>query len=273
MANRTPWFQLPIVLIVAVVGAPRAVEAARPAAAAVSPSEVEQVGLFEAAASGRVEVKVVAKDSTEVCLMVTNKTDRPLGVVLPAAFAAVPALAQFAWPGQNQPAAQQAPQPLAVANRQAWPPGALANVPPNPGPLWNIAPEKVGRVVLPAVCLEYGRPNPRAKFAYEVRPLEEVTARPGVARLVEMLGRGEIGQRAAQLAAWHLNNDMSWARLAGLRQRASIGTLPLFARADLDAARRAVEELSESGDPSARETGRDVAGESAIVAADRADAR
>jgi hypothetical protein len=52
------------------------------------------VDLFDAMKSGDVDVKFVAKNSREGQLLVKNKTDQPLTVKLPDAFAAVPVLAQ-----------------------------------------------------------------------------------------------------------------------------------------------------------------------------------
>ena len=39
-----------------------------------------------------------------------------------------------------------------------------------------------------------------------------------------MLGTGRIAQRAAQVAAWHLNNDLSWQELAAKRLNFANGT-------------------------------------------------
>jgi hypothetical protein len=35
-----------------------------------------------------------------------------------------------------------------------------------------------------------------------------------VIELCRLLGQGQVPQRAAQAAAWHLNNDISWQELA-----------------------------------------------------------
>jgi hypothetical protein len=241
------WFALVALLSgVALLGSP--VRAAAPQA---DPPQPQMVELLAGVESGQIEARLIARDSTQCRLLVTNKTDRPLSVALPEAFAAVPVLAQLA--PQLQPQPQRQPQPLGIPGpRQPW-----ANPWQNPGgpagpwnvqngPLWNIAPEKVASVRLPTVCLEYGRPDPRPKIDYAVKPLRQVTQKQGIAEVCAMLGRGEIRQRTAQLAAWHLSNDMSWGRLAGLRRRASIGSLPLYSRSDIAAAKRAVEKALEA---------------------------
>ena len=93
---------------------------------------------------------------------------------------------------------------------------------------FNIAPEATQKVKLETVCLDYGHPTPRPAMKYEIRPVAAVTDKEGLAELCELLGRREIGHRAAQLAAWHLSNGMSWEKLAGLRTKQAIGTIPVL---------------------------------------------
>jgi len=45
-------------------------------------------------------------------------------------------------------------------------------------------------------------------------PIESYAKSTAVAEVVKMLGRGEIDQRSAQAAAWHLQNGLSWEELA-----------------------------------------------------------
>ncbi|MBR5243786.1 MAG: hypothetical protein IKW13_06080, partial [Thermoguttaceae bacterium] len=56
--------------------------------------ESQAVELFKAMEEGLVEVKLVPKNSLESSLSVTNKTNRPIVVDMPSAFAGVPVLAQ-----------------------------------------------------------------------------------------------------------------------------------------------------------------------------------
>ena len=56
--------------------------------------ESQAVELFQAMEEGLVEVKLVPKNSLESSLSVTNKTNRPIVVDMPSAFAGVPVLAQ-----------------------------------------------------------------------------------------------------------------------------------------------------------------------------------
>jgi hypothetical protein len=107
--------------------------------------------------------------------------------------------------------------------------------------LFNVAPEQVAKLPLTAVCLDYGKPTPRAAMKYEVKPIASVTDKEGVAEVCEMLGRGEIGQSVAQLAAWHLNNGLSWEKLSHLQQRGALGMVPTYTSRQIAAAKQAVE--------------------------------
>ena len=230
--------------------------------------QAEAVEIFAGIDNGQLEVQLIAASSAKCTLLVTNTTDKPLSVQLPPALAGVPVLAQQLGPfndqfdfDRNNRQDRNTPQPIGIG------PGPMMNnfrnpmmnIMPNrgwnmnPGVQFNIPPEKVGKLKLPAVCLEHGLPNPRPKIKYELRPIESVTEKAGIAELCALLGRKEIPQRVAQLAAWHINNDMSWEKLAGLRKRASLGTQPMYPRREIQAGKKAAEkaiELAKESRPS-----------------------
>jgi hypothetical protein len=238
-------------------------------------SEDETVELFAGIEQGKLEARMIPKDSTECRIFITNKTDEPLNVSLPGALAGAPVLAQFA-PGNFQPGMQpfpgnqpfagnqnNAPQQLGIGNPFGNVPGMgnpgnqFFNVPgannnaipgmgrrrqPNFAP-FNIAPENVAQLRLRCVCLEYGKPNPRPRMDYEIKPIESVSEKPEVRELCRMLGHGLVSQRGAQAAAWHLANDMSWEKLAKLRRKLAMGriTQPFFTSRQLAEGKKAAE--------------------------------
>ena len=55
----------------------------------------QPVEMFEGMQSGNVDVTIKAKDAADSTLIVTNKTDKPLAIQMPATFSAVPVLRQF----------------------------------------------------------------------------------------------------------------------------------------------------------------------------------
>jgi hypothetical protein len=96
------------------------------------------------------------------------------------------------------------------------------------GGLFKVEPEKVGKLKMTSVCLEYGKPDPNAHKEYELRPLDTVVGDPVTMEAVKMLARGEIDQKGAQAAAWHLCNGLTWEEL-----EKKIGRKHLTGRVDL----------------------------------------
>jgi hypothetical protein len=228
------------------------------------------VEIFSAQEDGKLEVKLIPKGSADCRVLIKNVSDQPLNVTLPEAFAGVPVLAQqFGANMMNNSAG--APQQLGIGNPFGRNSGLgfpnrggnrggnqMFNVPmgrnnlfPNFGQNFapfNVAPEKVAQLKLKSVCLEHGKPTPRPAMRYEIRPIEAVTDKAEVHELCRMLGRGEVSQRVAQAAAWHLANDMSWQELAALKKRVlPLGRIPqpFFAPVELVEGKKAVDEATE----------------------------
>jgi hypothetical protein len=179
------------------------------------------VDMFEAIENGDIAVQLIPKDSTQCRVLIRNKTDQPLNVKLPEAFAGVPALAQ-AGAGKSSSSSGK-------SNTQQTTGGGMGGMGMGGGMgggmgMFNVPPEHVGQFKVATVCLEHGKSEPRAAVPYEIKRLESFTAKPGVREVCEMLAGGRINQRAAQAAAWHLNNGMSWQELASKRLRFANGT-------------------------------------------------
>jgi hypothetical protein len=179
----------------------------------VNPQTVE---MFSAIEKGQIAVKLIPKDSSQSRVMIENKTDKPLTVKLPDTFAGVPVLAQA------RPGGAGAGTGSSGNNSNQSMGGGMGGM--GGGGMggmgmgmMNIAPEKVGQLRVTTVCLEHGKAEPRANIPYEIKPLENVTNKPAVAELCRMLGTGQLNQRAAQAAAWVLNNDMTWQNLSAKR--------------------------------------------------------
>ena len=201
-----------------------------------APREVE---LFAAMERGEVDVVLIPRDSKKVTIQVANKTDKPLSVRLPAAFAGVPVLAQLFPPpggGPLAPGGGGAPQALGV------PGGGGAN--PLFGGVMNIPPGKIVKVKRPEVCLEHGKPEPGPRIAYRIAPLEEATGDAGVRELLTHYACDSSNQRIAQLAAWHFANDMTWRQLDALTiKHINRQVTRQFSRDEILAARKLVEAL------------------------------
>ncbi|MCE9531908.1 MAG: hypothetical protein K8T89_12405 [Planctomycetes bacterium] len=174
------------------------------------------VDLFEGMQSGKLEVKMIVKDSTEGRIMIKNTSDQPLNVRLPETFAGVPVLAQFGGGGGGMGAGGGGNQGVGGGMGGGGGGGGMGGGGGGGagGGFFNVPAEQVGDVKFACVCLDHGKADPNPNKQYEIRPLESYTTKPAVIELCRLLGQGQVPQRAAQAAAWHLNNNMSWQELA-----------------------------------------------------------
>ncbi|MFO0914566.1 MAG: hypothetical protein U0795_16530 [Pirellulales bacterium] len=213
-------------------------------AAAKTPAK--NVELFSAMEAGDIEVKFVPKDASQATVVIKNRTQQPLQIELPAAFAAVPVLAQqrggnAAVPGGvgglggNQQNTQGGrPQGMGGGMGGMGMGGmgmggmGMGGMGMGMG-MMNVGPEKSTKFKVATVCLEHGKPDPTPRIAYEIRRIEDFTSKGEVIELCRMLGRGDIDQRSAQAAAWHLMDGLTWKQLASKeRSRLINGTVELY---------------------------------------------
>ena len=186
--------------------------------------------LFTAMESGDIEVRLVPRDATRATLVIENKTDRPLHLRLPEAFAGVPVLAQFGgggiggrggggrggFGGGGGGGQQQAFGGGGGGGGGGFGGGGGRGGGGfgGGGGFFSVAPESMRKLKVATVCLEHGKKDPHPRTPYEIRPLSDVTEDSQVAEVVKMLGRGEIDQVSAQAATWHLTDGLTWDRLA-----------------------------------------------------------
>lgn len=209
------------------VAAEKAAKPARPTKIGTYNPGDETVELFEAMDEGQIQVKIIPKNSAEARVFIKNKANKPLNVRLPKAFAAVPILAQ----GPGGMGGGMGGQAMGGGMGMGG------------GGMFNIPADREGDFKVACVCLEHGKPEPRPKMAYSMKPVESVTTKPGVAEMLTDLGDGRIPQRAAQVAAWHLNNGMSWEELAAKRIELADGrSYPYFAADELLIGRQIAEQ-------------------------------
>lgn len=228
--------------------------AAKPSSAEQAAAEnnaAEHVELFAAIKAGDIEVKLVPKDSTTGVAMITNKTKKPLKIQLPAAFAGVPALGQFGGGvgggiGGNSNNNQNQSFGGGMMGMGGMGMGMGGFGGGGMGGFFNVGPEKVGKIKFAAVCLEHGKADPNPRVAYEIKPIDSYTDKPEVIAVVQMLARGEIDQRSAQAAAWHLENGMSWQELAAkVGAKHLNGTVePYFTPSQMELAMRITKEAA-----------------------------
>lgn len=119
---------------------------------------------------------------------------------------------------------------------------------------FSIPAEKTKVVKVTTVCLEHGKKEPSSRMSYRLVSLDAFSTEPKLQMLLESLGRGELSQRVAQAASWHLSDGMSWEQLAAKKiDRLGRPDEPYFSEAELLMAHRAVAIVTERAAKSAAE--------------------
>lgn len=222
--------------------------------------ESQAVELFQAMEEGLVEVKLVPKNSLESSLSVTNKTNRPIVVDMPSAFAGVPVLAQppmggfggggFGGPGgggfgggafggDDMGRGGRGGRGGMDSGR-----GGNSNSGGNQsigggmgggrmggmgggmggrrgGGMFSIAPNKTHKEAVRTVCLEHGKKEPRSTVKYTIVPIDSYTDNKTTQVLCEMLGDKDLDQNAVQVAVWSAENGMTMEELAAKTRQTS----------------------------------------------------
>lgn len=229
----------------------------------------ERVKMFAALADGRIDVQVVAKGPLGGKLLFENKTEKPLTVELPESFVGVQVFNQglgaggggFGGGGQQGGGFGGGGQ---QGGGQGFGGGAGGGFGGGGqgggfggggqggglgggglgggggGGLFSIPPEKIVSVPYQSVCLEHGKADPTPGMTYKLIPVEKFSKDPRVDELCKMVGSGRINAAAAQAAAWHLSNKMSWQELARKQVIRTTSRTPYFNHAQLVAAQRVV---------------------------------
>lgn len=257
-SGRNAWWVGALALVLGVVGWTDRTWAGERNRTAPRQPAGETVELFTAMAQGLVEAQLIPKDSTQCRLLVKNKTDKPLNVKLPEAFAGVPVLAQAGFgPDMGGLGGGRGRRGGGYGAGGGYGGGAQGfgggfggmggmgfggmGMGGWGGGFMNVPPERIAQAQTATVCLDHGKPDPRPGIKYEIKPIEAYTSKAAVHELVRMLGRGEVPQRVAQVAAWHLNNDMTWAELAAKELRFATGLRrPYFTPQEIQAAMQVV---------------------------------
>ena len=204
------------------------------------------VALFDGMESGDIEVKLIPKSDKEATILIANKSGKPLTIRMPEALAGVPALAQFGCPGGGggmcPGGGMGGMQGMGMGGGMMGG-GMMGGGMMGGGGMFNVAPEKVAKIKVVAVCLDHGKKDPNPRVPYKIIPIESYAKDANVTELVKMLARGEIDQRSAQAAAWHLQNGLSWEEMA---QKIGVKHLngsvePYFTRAQLQRAAKAAQ--------------------------------
>jgi hypothetical protein len=203
--------------------------------------------LLQAEEAGLVTVKYIPNDSRSAQIVVTNRSDRPLSLRLPEVFAGVPVLAQMGMGGGGGGQAGFGAGGIGAAPQTtggAGPQNQGMNIGGQQGGgMFSLPPEKTRVIKVTTVCLEHGKPEPSPIRPYKLVELESYSDDPRLEQLLESIGKGEVSQKVAQAAAWHIANGLTWQQLAAEKIDHAGGDPdePFFTPAELQAAFKVVE--------------------------------
>jgi hypothetical protein len=214
-------------------------EAGQPSADA---AKVETVEFFQAMDDGEIDVKFIARNDHEARVIITNKTNQPLHLEMPEAFAGVPVVAQIGGGGfggggrggggigGGGGGGQQS-----VGGGGLGGGGGIGGG--GGGGVFSIPPEETAKINTAVVCLDHGLRDPSSSRPYKIVRVEDHIQKPAVVELLKAFGKGGLNHQSVQAAAWHLNNDMSWNELAAKLQgtRRSPSRPPYFSRQHIQA--------------------------------------
>ncbi|MGB7347669.1 MAG: hypothetical protein WBD20_25825 [Pirellulaceae bacterium] len=228
---------------------------AEPAGNATSQSDETTVEFFQAIQDEQVSVQFIPISSQRGNVLIDNKTDAPITLKLPNAFAAVPVLAQLGQQGFGQQAGGGGGSNQAVGGGmdaggrgqgQNFGGGNNGQI----GGFMRIVPDRPRKLKAITVCLEHGKPEPNPRIAYTMMPIEKYTNDDRIAILCSQLARRELSQNVAQAAAWHLANGFEWEKLSKLNRLESkyLGNIRFFAASEIDRATKFVESFEMSQD-------------------------
>ncbi|HZZ73778.1 MAG TPA: hypothetical protein VFE24_16115 [Pirellulales bacterium] len=121
--------------------------------------------------------------------------------------------------------------------------GAAFSVAPEKFGIVNVLAEKTAQVRVGCVCMKHGAPDPSPQIPYEIMPIEKYSSDAVLQELIKAFGRGDLNQRAAQAATWHVANNLSWEELANKQvKHLNRPAEPYFSQSEVLAARQYVAE-------------------------------
>jgi hypothetical protein len=207
-----------------------------------SKAPAKSVEFFKAMDDGELEVKFIARNDHAARVLITNTTNQPLDIEMPEAFVGVPVLAQIGGGGFGGGGRGGGGGGLGGGGggQQSVGGGGLGGGGGGlggGGGQFSIPPEQTAKINVAVVCLDHGLRDPSSSRPYKIVPADVHIDKPEVIELLKAFGRGGLDHQSVQAAAWHLNNDLSWAQIAATLEgtRRSPSRPPYFSRKQIQA--------------------------------------
>jgi|GEM_PF-345030 len=206
------------------------------------------VELFQGMKDKQLKATLILKDEKSGNMLIENLTKETLTVQFPESYVGIHAVNQFGLGGGGgggglggqQGGGQGGQTQGGGGGGQQGGLGGGQGGGGGGGGFFSVPPEKVVRLKVNGVCLEYGKPHPSPRMEYLVFPVSHVTKDPVLTEVLNMVGTGRINQNAAQAAAWHLANGKSWRELATMVRRQPGADAPMFNVVELQGAQRLI---------------------------------
>lgn len=202
------------------------------------------VELFKGMEEEKLSTKLLQKNSKTGNLLIENLTKETITVQLPESFVGVHVLNQGGLGGGGQQGGGgggggQTAGGGGGGGQQGGGGGGAAGG--GGGGFFSIPPEKVVRIPVTSVCLEFGKPEPSVRMEYKIHPVESVSKDPILKELLNLVATGRINTNVAQAAAWNIANGKSWQELSQLKfNRLAQPDTPQFSYAELAYAQQLV---------------------------------
>lgn len=241
----------------------------------------KEVGLFEAKDAEQVGVKLVMHNAKQGNLLLENNTDEPLNIKLPDAMVGIGVHAQFGggmmgggmggmggggMGGMGGGQAVGGGGGMGGMGGGGMGGGGMGGMGGGGGffggKVVTVPANRTVSIKFSSVCLEHGKPEPSPRSRYTVIPVEQISDSPELKELLTMVSNNQVDKQAAQAAAWHITNNMSWDRLAAEANTDRFGgKSPYFSREELlggqalfaESKARALEKAEAGEQPAARQ--------------------
>ncbi|VAX39734.1 hypothetical protein MNBD_PLANCTO02-1048 [hydrothermal vent metagenome] len=227
--------------------------------------QAKKVTLWEALKEEQIKTRVIAQNEQVGKVLFENKSDKPLTILLPESFVAVPINAQIlnnnfpngrngqnfstgTFGNRNNSRRQSIGGNFGNRNNSNFGTNGGNNQSFRNGFLgtgsnfFSIPAGKIVSIPFRSVCLEHGKKEPTRKTKLTLIPTKQFTKNKNLQELLTFVGNNRPNQKAIQAATWHLANNMSWQQLdeKSIQRLGGFGPQAYFTRAELDDARKVI---------------------------------
>lgn len=177
----------------------------------------ETIDILRAQRTGALEVEARGAGNDRVELRLRNQSSRRLHVVIPPGLVASSSSGQFQSMGIGSPSNRpdafgrfESPSTGSTPGFRSIPVSAASSN----GEAVTVPPGQEVALGLPAVCLNFGLPDPKPSNRFDLMDVAEYTADPRIQKALRSLATIGTGRRVAQVVMWHVSNGLTVPQIA-----------------------------------------------------------